>query len=148
MTSESLEIPLEILKEGRNSSVCLVRPLENSRKPLSFTIHQVLIHIDRYYHTPAIWLDNVASHMGVHPDYLGRRFKKELGIRFHDYLMLKRIQRAVPLLTHSTKSIKEISYEIGFSSPVIFSKVFKRVMGDSPRAYRIHNGQGRSTKMV
>jgi AraC-like DNA-binding protein len=146
MTDGSLEIPLEILREQSNVSVCPVNLPESSLKPLSLTIYQVLVHIDRNYHTPAIWLDNVASHMGIHPDYLGRRFKRELGIRFHDYLLLKRMQRAIPLLTHSSKSIKEISYEVGFSSPVIFSKVFKRVMGDSPRTYRVQNGSRHQRK--
>ncbi len=144
MTSESLEISVELPKEGSNVRVCSVNLRKNSYKATSLTIQQALLHIDRYYNTPTIWLDNVASHMGVHPDYLGRRFKKELGIRFHDYLLLKRVQRAIPLLTRSTKRIKEISYEVGFSSPIIFSKVFKRLIGYSPRTYRINSYLGES----
>ncbi len=138
MTSESLEITLELPKEGSSVSVCPVNLRKNSYKAISLRIQQALFHIDRYYDTPTIWLDDVASHMGLHPDYLSRRFKKELGMRFHDYLLLKRVQRAIPLLTRSTKRIKEISYEVGFSSPVIFSKVFKRLIGYSPRTYRTH----------
>lgn len=140
MVTESLEIP----EQAGDASVCAINPLKNSHQSVSYRILQVLTHIDQYYDNPSIWLNNVAFHMGVHPDYLGRKFKREIGIRFHDYLLLKRIQRAIPLLRSSAKSIKEISYVVGFNSPVIFSKVFKRFMGCSPRAYRSHNGLNRS----
>lgn len=110
---------------------------------ISLRMRQVLAYIHLYY-ARAIGLSDAASVIGVHPDYLSRRFKKELGIQFHDYLLWIRIHRARVPLVSSTKSVKEIGYEVGFSRPEIFSKVFKRLVGCSPKAYR---ASGLSTSM-
>jgi len=105
---------------------------------ISARMRQVLAYIDLHYGRD-IELSEVASLVGIHPDYLSKRFKKEVGVRFHHYLVWNRIQRASFLLIHSTKSVKEISYEVGFRRPEIFSKAFKRVLGCSPMAYRTRN---------
>lgn len=105
---------------------------------ISPRMRQVLAYIDLHYGRD-IELSEVASLVSIHPDYLSKRFKKEVGIRFHHYLVWNRIQRASCLLIHSTKSVKEISYEVGFRRPEIFSKAFKRLIGYSPMAYRTLN---------
>jgi AraC-like DNA-binding protein len=102
---------------------------------ISPRIRQVLAYIDKDYDR-GIELSEVASLIDIHPDYLSRRFKKEVGIGFHGYLLWIRIQKASFLLVDSVKSIKEIGYEVGFSRPEIFSKVFKRLVGCSPVAFR------------
>jgi AraC-like DNA-binding protein len=98
-------------------------------------MRQVLAYLERDY-ARAIGLRDAAMLIGVHPDYLCRRFKKELGIGFHEYLVWIRVQRASLLLVGTAKSVKEIGYEVGFSAPEIFCKVFKRLIGCSPRVYR------------
>jgi AraC-like DNA-binding protein len=62
-----------------------------------------------------------------------------MGIGFHQYVVTLRLQRATTLLVTSTKSIKEISYDVGFRAPEVFSKAFKRCMGCSPTTYRVHH---------
>jgi AraC-like DNA-binding protein len=98
-------------------------------------IKRILIYLNLYY-ARDITLKDMATLFNIHPAYLCRRFKKDLGIPFHEYLLRIRIQIAFFLLTHSEKSIKEISYDLGFSRPEIFSKAFKRLAGCSPKIYR------------
>jgi AraC-like DNA-binding protein len=62
-----------------------------------------------------------------------------MGVGFHEYLLTLRLQRATTLLVSSTKSIKEIAYDVGFRAPEVFSKAFRRLMGCAPTTYRIHN---------
>ena len=106
--------------------------------PISPKIRRVLIYIHADY-TLDLNLSGVGSRIGIHPNYLCRRFKKELGIGFHTYLSQYRIQKASLLLVSSFKSIKEIGYEVGFNRPEIFSKTFKRLIGCSPQIYRIRS---------
>ncbi len=108
--------------------------------PISQKIKQVLAYIDMNYNQK-ITLSTVSSQVGIHPQYLSKRFKKELGIGLHEYLLRKRIQKAHFLLVESVKSIKEISYELGFSCPESFSRSFKRLTGYTPKSYRIHRNR-------
>ena len=44
--------------------------------------------------------------------------------------------KAAALLSRTSTPIKEISYQIGYQDPLIFSKAFKKCFGVSPRQYR------------
>lgn len=105
---------------------------------LSPRIWRVTAYLDHSFAQP-ITLREAASVVDLHPDYLSRRFKCEMGVGFHEYLLTLRLRRATTLLVTSTKSIKEIGYDVGFRAPEVFSKAFKRLMGCAPTTYRIHN---------
>lgn len=98
-------------------------------------ISLALLYID-LHHAEAVTLTRVAAAVEMHPDYLSRCFKREVGMRVHQYLLLRRISGARQLLLHSIYSIHQISSEVGFSNPEVFSRAFKRLIGCSPRSYR------------
>jgi AraC-like DNA-binding protein len=99
---------------------------------------RVVTHIDHHF-AQGVTLRQASTMVDLHPDYLSRRFKQEMGIGFHQYVMTLRLQLAAAFLIDSTKSIKEISYDVGFRTPEVFSKAFKRLLGCSPTVYRIHH---------
>ena len=71
--------------------------------------------------------------------YLGRLFKKEMGISFSQYVVLARIESAKAMLENSKKRYKvyEISKAVGFGdNPQYFSQIFRRCTGQSPSAYQ------------
>ena len=105
----------------------------NSR--ISRKVLQVLSYIDVHYNN-GFKLRNAASLVGYHPGYLSRKFKSEVGVPYHKYIVTIRIKKSQPLLIDSKKSIKEISYDVGFSRPELFSRAFKRLVGRSPADYR------------
>jgi len=80
----------------------------------------------------------VGLHFGYHPDYLCRKFKKEMGVTFHGYILNLRFKKAMDLLVDSEMGIKEISFGVGFSRPEVFSRAFRRLAGCSPREFRNH----------
>jgi len=112
----------------------------DTRPTASFSpkIWRVIEHLGQSFSGP-VTLHTAAAVVGLHPDYLSRRFKRETGVGFHEYVLTLRLRQATTLLATSTKSIKEIGYEVGFRAPEVFSKAFKRVMGCSPVTYRSHN---------
>jgi AraC-like DNA-binding protein len=63
-------------------------------------------------------------------------FKRITGFAPVEYLLHMRIQRACELLDTTDEPIKHIASEIGFSDPLYFSRVFTKVHGMSPSAYR------------
>lgn len=54
-----------------------------------------------------------------------------------DLTNLSRIEIAQELLLNNNLNISEIAYRIGFNDPRYFSRCFKKVVGVSPKEYRI-----------
>lgn len=71
--------------------------------------------------------------------YFRKMFKLYTGIAPHQYYLDLKIMRAKELLVYGTKSVKEISYELGFESIHYFSRLFKKKTGVSPSQF-IHVG--------
>lgn len=81
-------------------------------------------------------LDYIAAHFGVGKRTLNRMFKKNFNCSPMHYLALKKMEYAAALLEQSDSSIQSIAGECGFSEPALFSRVFTRFYGISPRNYR------------
>lgn len=62
--------------------------------------------------------------------------REETGIGFVGFLRNIRMNHAVALLLNSQSSISEISDIIGYENPESFIRVFQKVYGMSPSAYR------------
>ena len=63
-------------------------------------------------------------------------FKKVTGINYTDYVSRVRIESAKNLLLNPNLRVSEIAYEVGFQSLTQFNRMFKRVFGQSPTAFR------------
>jgi AraC-like DNA-binding protein len=63
-------------------------------------------------------------------------FKKYTGVPPVQYHLDLKVLRAKELLLYSDKSVKEISYELGFQSIYYFSRVFKNKLGLAPSEIR------------
>lgn len=85
--------------------------------------------------TKDISLEQVAEHVGLSPDYLGKLFKKIEGQTFTDYLIHLRMEKAKELLEQRDLSIKQIAYMVGYSDPNYFSRAFKKYVGISASQY-------------
>ncbi|MDC7219107.1 MAG: response regulator [Spirochaetales bacterium] len=89
-----------------------------------------------------IGLDELAEIAGFSAPYLSRIFKKEFGMSFTSYVNHLRIKSAKAMLADSGKSIKEISYELGFSDSNYFARVFKKETGINASQYKKTPGMG------
>lgn len=65
-----------------------------------------------------------------------RRFTAATGYRPNDYLQQVRIARAREALERSLTPVDRIAWEVGYSDPAAFRKLFLRLTGISPQAYR------------
>jgi two-component system response regulator YesN len=83
-----------------------------------------------------ITLDMVASEICISTYYFSKLFKKETGINFIDYLTKERIDNAKYLIRNSSRSIKQVSSEVGYNDSNYFSRVFKKHTGYSPSIYK------------
>ena len=77
-------------------------------------------------------INKLAGEFNIGYSYFRRIFKKYTGVSPHQYQLDLKIMRAKELILTSDKSIKEISYELGFQSIHYFSRYFKKKVGVSP----------------
>jgi two-component system response regulator YesN len=98
-------------------------------------IHQIKQYISEHSHKD-ISLDILAKRVNLSPIYISKMFKEKLGINYIDFLTECRIEKAKKLMQDPERSLKEITFEIGYNEPNYFSKVFKKMSGVSPKEYR------------
>lgn len=57
-----------------------------------------------------------------------------------ELLRIVRLKKAASLLASSEKTISEITYEVGFTSPSYFTKCYKEYFGESPTDFLKRRG--------
>ena len=79
------------------------------------------------------------------PDYTIKLFKQTYGYTPYDYQIRQKMSICKRRLCTSSDSISDIAYDLGYSDPQHFSKLFKSRCGVSPRQYRNSFLQGEKT---
>lgn len=84
----------------------------------------------------ALDLEKMALEYNIGYSYFRKMFKSYTGVAPHKYHLELKIMRAKELLLSTDKSIKEISFELGFQSIFYFSRLFKKKVGVNPTDLR------------
>lgn len=98
-------------------------------------LRRVRDRMDREYASP---LDVEALARGVHlsAGHLSRQFRLAYGESPYQYLMTRRIERAMALLRAGEMSVTDVCFAVGFSSLGTFSTRFAELVGVPPSVYR------------
>lgn len=81
-------------------------------------------------------LNTLAAMLGMSPYYFERLFKQSVGHTPHQYILQCRVERAKQLLRTTRQPIIEIACQVGCKNHSHFSKLFRKLTGVSPKAYR------------
>ena len=84
-----------------------------------------------------------AAHLS--PSHLSHLFKAHVGQGLRERLNHLRVARAAELLVRTENPLSQIALDCGFKEQSYFTKVFRRQMGFTPKAYRMRNAKARST---
>jgi AraC family transcriptional regulator len=90
----------------------------------------------------SVSLADVASATGLTRVYFSAQFKAATGLRPHQYLVRRRIERAQEMLVGDAVPIVDVALSVGFQTQSHFSTVFKHFVGQSPHAWRQSQGYG------
>ncbi|WP_172253308.1 AraC family transcriptional regulator [Saccharibacillus deserti] len=80
--------------------------------------------------------EDIARAVGLDRTYLSSLFKDAYGVPLQTFLLQYRMRRARELLRNPSLSVSDVARSVGYPDPFLFSKMFKRVCGVSPSAYR------------
>jgi len=79
-----------------------------------------------------------ADELHLSANYFGDLIKKETGKTALEYMQLKLLDLAKERIFDTSKSLSEISYELGFKYPQHFTRFFKQKVGVTPNDYRMN----------
>jgi AraC family transcriptional regulator len=83
-------------------------------------------------------LEQMAAVAGRNSCHFARQFKRATGLPPHQYVILRRVERARQLLQGGTGlSLAEVAAHAGFSDQSQFCHHFKRLVGVTPRQFRM-----------
>jgi AraC-like DNA-binding protein len=98
-------------------------------------LHAVKEYIDQNFLAPSS-LESLSRNFGLNEFKLKNSFKSLFDTSPIRYLQQKRLAYAIELLQETDKTIKEISFAIGYSHPANFTSAFVKTFGKPPQEYR------------
>lgn len=105
-------------------------------RPVQHAIEFMSLH----YRNPDLRLPDVSKAAGMSIHHFGRVFRQHMRESPMHYLKRIRINQARYLLEHTDLLVEEIAFDVGFSDPFHFSRVFRTLNKLSPRAWRKREG--------
>ncbi len=85
-------------------------------------------------------VEDLGSKMGLSRVQLYRKIKALTNYSPNELVRIARLKKAASLLASSEKTISEITYEVGFTSPSYFTKCYKDYFGESPTDFLKRRG--------
>ncbi len=87
----------------------------------------------------------ISQKVGVDYTYLSTLFSATEGLTIERYAILQRIERTKELLVYNELSLKEIAYQLSYSSVAHLSGQFKKITGLTPSHFKQLKAQKRKT---
>jgi len=109
--------------------------VRNVRSLQGWRLKRVARYVDEHL-TSKITLQDLALAAGLSRMYFAAQFRAATGLRPHEYLLKRRIERAVELLKRAEISLVDVALTVGFQTQAHFTTVFKRFAGDTPYQWR------------
>ena len=102
------------------------------QRQLGLVLDYLETHLDQ-----ELKLVELAKLVGMSQFHFGRLFKQSMGLSPYQYLIQQRVERAKRLLKGTDLLIADIALDCGFSSHSHLSRQFRRLVGATPKAYRL-----------
>lgn len=115
------------------------RPASTSRRNVAalpnWRLRRVVDFMESHGDKP-ITLADLAQTAGLSRMHFAAQFRQATGLRPHEYLLRRRIEKAKVMLATSSVPIAEVALTVGFSSQSHFTGVFKRLTDVTPLRWR------------
>lgn len=108
-----------------------------SEENLENAFIQKLVHIiEQHLTDPQLSTDLICQQMGMSRSNLYLKLEALTDQSLNSFIRKLRLQKATELLLQTEENISQIAFEVGFSDPKYFSRVFTKTYQQSPTEYR------------
>jgi AraC-like DNA-binding protein len=80
--------------------------------------------------------EDLAAIVRLNASHFGRAFRNSFGEPPHEYVIRRRVERAQGLMLSTTAPLSSIALDCGLADQAHLSRLFRRVVGETPRAWR------------
>lgn len=129
----SLEDVTSLMTEMFRAYCRLVR--KHATQDYSPPVQQAMIFIESNL-SGDLNLRMLAQKLNISSSYLSTIFKKETGQTLTDFIAQRRVDKAMDLLRTTRLQVQTVAQHCGIVDVHYFSKIFKKVTGMTPKAYR------------
>ena len=91
--------------------------------------------VDNHITEPEYGVEQLSVEIGLSRVHVYRKIKHLTGLSVSEFIRNLKLKKAAAMLSESGKSVAEIAYETGFSSPSYFSKCFRELFNLTPSEY-------------
>lgn len=112
------------------------RIIDTSSNTKNNLVNKMIEIIENNFTDTQLSLASIAEELSYNPKYLSQLFKSKVGVGYNEYLTSVRVKFAISLFDMGLDSVKNVALLSGFSDPLYFSSVFKKVTGLVPREYK------------
>ncbi len=113
--------------------------LINDRKSQLIEQMKTLV-IDKIHHSPddlnIKWADLISENLHLDYKYLSSLFSSVESITFEQFIINQKIERVKELLVYNELELKEIAYQLNYSSVSYLSNQFKKITGMTPSQFK------------
>lgn len=95
-----------------------------------------VVNYIREHYEENVTRNTLAQLVHFSPEYVGKAFKKKMGVSINDYVNKLRIEKAKNMLISTDYKIIDIALMVGFENMPYFSSVFKKYEGVSPAEFK------------
>ena len=107
---------------------------------LDEVIRKAINYIQMNY-SADINLNEMAKYVSMSPTYFSKKFKRETGIGFKEYVCRFRLNQAAQMLKNPDfVSVTDVALKCGFSNSTYFATAFKTEYGMSPNRFKYLSG--------
>lgn len=99
-------------------------------------VSKAIKFIRQNYYRP-VTMKSLVEHVCLSGEYIGRLFKKDVGVSMSAYINSLRVDKAKELLRLTDLTVSEISSKVGFHNLNYFFVLFQKHFSVSPRKYRL-----------
>ncbi len=115
------------------SYVSNIEHLDYSQKKKFHIIEPAVDYLKKHIYAPSLTADELHLMCGISDTYFRKIFISRFGTTPQNYIISKRISHAKSIIESGDfETVKEVAYLVGYSDPLYFSKVFRKVYGISP----------------
>lgn len=130
---DSLRRAAEILREMGATQAPTSEPVRGGLCP--WQIRKVTSHVEAHLDGP-IRNEDLATIVRLNSSHFGRAFRNSFGEPPHEYVIRRRVERAQGLMLSTDAPLSEIALNCGLADQAHLSRLFRRIVGETPRAWR------------
>lgn len=108
----------------------------NREKLVQHACRRIDLELENPVTAQNVSISRIACGLGVSAGHLSRVFKRNVGVTFERYVMMRRVELAKKMLVEPFNNVSMVAERCGFSDTTYFARVFRKIAGCSPREYR------------